>query len=101
MSGSLGTSACYVRVSSGLGGMDSMGGGVHDGEIRVGLFDLSVCSYGGVGVDHHSLCMFGGGGNWWCRHGYSWIGLDLMVGGDDRDMLRWFACPKAVNFGVA
>ena len=56
-----------VRVSSGLGGMDSMGGGVHDGEIRVGLFDLSVCSYGGVGVDHHSLCMSGG---------VSWMGLD-------------------------
>ena len=31
----------------------------------------------------------------------SWMGLDLMVGGDDRDMLRWSACPKAVNFGVA
>ena len=31
-----------VRVSSVLGGMDSMGGGVRDGEIRVGLFDF-VC----------------------------------------------------------
>ena len=49
-------------VSSGLGCVDSTGGGVRGGQIRIGLIEL-VCRpfHGCGGVDHLNRCMSGGG----------------------------------------
>ena len=55
---------CIWWVFIGLGGVESMGGGVWGGQMRVDSIDF-VCriSHGWGGVDHRNWFMFGGG---WC-----------------------------------
>jgi hypothetical protein len=84
-------------VSSGLGCVDSTGGGVRGGQIRIGLIELVCQTFDGWGgVDHLSRFMFGGGVHGVLDMAVNWMGSDFMLGCVDRDVLRESAWPVAV-----